>query len=69
MPDEPKTMQGEDLGPCPFCGRSIAYGINPVDGMADSLLHTMPMCEKFESMDVEEFVVAMRKELERKRPS
>jgi hypothetical protein len=69
MSDEPEQLMGEDLGPCVFCGKTIAYGISPEDGKPDSLIHEMPMCEKFQSMGPEEFIVAMREELERRQPS
>lgn len=69
MSDEPEQLIGEDLGPCPFCGRNVAYSINPKDGLADGLIHEMPLCEKFRVLAVEDFAVAMREELERRQPS
>lgn len=64
-----EQFTGEDLGPCPFCGKNVAYGINPVDGGPDSLLHELPTCPKFDALEADEFAKAMREELERRRPS
>ncbi len=61
-----EQLQGEDLGPCPFCGKSIAYGISPVNGAPDSLLHELPTCPKFDEMDIDDFAKAMREDMERK---
>jgi hypothetical protein len=64
-----KPLMGEDLGPCVFCGKNVAFSINPEDGKADGLIHEMPMCMKFRSLGPKEFIVAMREELERRQPS
>jgi len=64
-----EQLQGEDLGPCPFCGLSIAFGVSPIDGQPDSLLHELPTCPKFDAMEAQDFATAMREELERQQRS
>lgn len=64
-----EQLTGEELGPCPFCGKEIAYGISAIDGVPDSLLHELPMCPKFETMAADEFATAMREEMERQQRS
>ncbi len=64
-----EQLIGEDLGPCPFCGLNIAYGVSPVDGSPDSLLHELPTCTTFDEMEIDEFAKALREDLERKTKS
>lgn len=64
-----EELVGEDLGPCPFCGKNIAYGISPINGAPDSLLHELPTCPTFDEMPIDEFAKAMREDLERKAKS
>ena len=59
-------LVGEDLGACPFCGKNIAYGLSPVDGAPDSLLHELPTCVKFDALEIDEFAKALREDMERK---
>jgi len=64
-----QSLQGEDLGPCPFCGLNIAYGLSPIDGSPDSLLHELPTCAKFDEIEIDEFATELRKSLERQQQS
>lgn len=64
QPDS-QPLQGEDLGPCPFCGLNIAYGLSPIDGAPDSLLHELPTCAKFDELEIDKFATELRKSLER----
>lgn len=64
--DNVEPMTGEVLGPCPFCGLSVAYGISPVDGEPDSLLHELPICAKYDELPIDEFAKQMREDMERK---
>ena len=62
MADE--KLQGEEIGPCPFCGLGLAASLNPIDGRPDGLIHALPICATFDSMDPEKFISAAREKLE-----
>ncbi len=48
---------------CPFCGQMF------IASVSGTLLHYMPMCEKFEKLDPVEFLKAVNDELAKKRLS
>lgn len=48
---------------CPFCGRRFIASEN------GTVLHYMPMCEKFEQLDPVEFLKACNDEIAKKRLS
>lgn len=54
---------GEDLGACPFCGKSIGFTRNE-HGVPDGVVHEVPYCDKFITLDPIEFMVAVRRERE-----
>lgn len=58
----------EVLCDCPFCGRSVSVG-RDANGQADSVLHGLPTCEKFDQLQPDDFVTAIREELERQQPN
>jgi hypothetical protein len=53
---------GDDLGPCPFCGRSIVADLRD-----NSVAHALPTCATFDALDVLEFVTAVNKAREASR--
>lgn len=48
---------GEDLGPCPYCGKAVA--VVQEEGK-EAVLHGLPICEKFEAEDPMMFIHNMR---------
>ncbi len=46
----------ENLGDCPGCGLLLGVERGP-GGEVNGVLHTMPMCERFESMEAGAFLV------------
>lgn len=62
MSDE--EFEAKELCNCPFCGMAIFESISPDDGRIDGLIHSMPMCEKFEKMEPDEFITAVREAME-----
>lgn len=58
-----KIVQGRFS--CP-CGGEFGIGLNNA-GAADSVTHTLPMCTKYEALEVDEFLVYVREHDERQR--
>lgn len=56
-----RSLVGIDLGGCPFCGGQISAAMEE-----GGVMHTFPMCPKFEAIDVLEFIAAVREARERK---
>jgi len=47
--------------PCPFCAAKVLVGHFILDGVSElGALHTLPMCEKFESLSPVEYMKACR---------
>lgn len=65
--DEP--IEADPLGECPFCSAKVYASIDPEDGTHDGLIHEMPLCRRFEELEPDEFITAMREELERRQPN
>jgi len=57
-------FEARELCNCPFCGMAVFESLSPEDGHIDGLIHSMPMCEKFNEMEPDDFIVAVRKEME-----
>lgn len=49
---------GEDLAPCPFCGRWVGFTLDS-SGEPNGLTHVMPMCERFNADDPLTFIQTM----------
>ncbi len=60
-----EKLEGLDLEECPFCGGKLGATLDK-NGRPDGLVHEIPFCEKFDKLDVIEFITAVRKELEQK---
>lgn len=59
------VVKGDALGDCPFCGGEIAFSRDE-GGTPDGMVHSIPMCEKFETMDALTFARAVRVEYRRR---
>jgi hypothetical protein len=46
---------GEDIGACPFCSGRVSISRNP-----NAVMHSMPMCAKFEAEEPLMFLHNMR---------
>lgn len=59
-------FEAMELTKCPFCGGEISISLD-VENKPDGALHTLPVCKKFEEIDdALEFIIEVRRELERK---
>lgn len=56
-------IEGEDLGSCPFCGGTIAAALGE-DRRPNGIIHSLPFCERFDRLPADEFIVAVRLEIE-----
>lgn len=54
------TVDVESLGTCPYCSGTIGY-TKDIDGHADSVAHTMPMCSRYEAEDPITFIREVRR--------
>ncbi len=45
---------GKELCKCPFCGGDISF--TEEDGHPDSLLHSMPPCQRYLDLEIDEFM-------------
>lgn len=62
MKKTPKTLKGcVDIGDCPFCGGKLSVSLKP-----QSVIHSQPICQVFVDKDVNEFLIAVRRERAKK---
>jgi len=60
MADDETTVVVKDEMGCAFCDGVVTVGKETESGSA-YLFHTTPMCDNFEQMPAEEFLIACRK--------
>ena len=56
-------------GDCPFCDGEYFIGFDPITHEPSGMLHSQPMCEKFEAMDPDEYLFQVNEALGLHSPS
>ncbi len=55
-------FHGKEIDPCPFCGGKLAVDMEDPEG--PSLLHILPTCEQFNTMNSGEILLAIKRKVD-----